>query len=91
MFRPHNHATPRSGRRRDELIAALGDLVVALSARPGGEIERICLRALDRGQTVLVWQGDSAALLAAGAVGVRRARSAARAAAFSCRSRGAAD
>lgn len=69
MFRPHNHATPRSGRRRDELIAALGDLVVALSARPGGEVERICLRALDRGQSVLIWQGDSAALLAAGAVG----------------------
>jgi predicted Rossmann fold nucleotide-binding protein DprA/Smf involved in DNA uptake len=69
MFRPHNHATPRSGRRRDELIAALGDLVVALSARPGGEVERICLRALDRGQSVLIWQGDSTALLAAGAVG----------------------
>lgn len=69
VFRPDNHATPRSGRRRDELIAALGDLVVALSVRPGGEIERICLRALDRGQSVLVWQGDSATLLAAGAVG----------------------
>jgi hypothetical protein len=68
VFRPHDHATPRNGRRRDELIAALGDLVVALSARPGGEVERICLRALDRGQCVLSWQGNSSSLVAAGAV-----------------------
>jgi predicted Rossmann fold nucleotide-binding protein DprA/Smf involved in DNA uptake len=70
MFRPHDHGTPRSGRRRDELIAALGDIVVALSARPGGEVERICLRALDRGQCVLTWQGSSPSLVAAGAVPV---------------------
>lgn len=69
-FRPDNHATPRNGRRRDELIAALGDVVVALSARPGGEVERICLRALDRGQCVLSWQGSSPSLVAAGAVAV---------------------
>jgi predicted Rossmann fold nucleotide-binding protein DprA/Smf involved in DNA uptake len=36
VFRPNDHATPRSGRRRDELIAALGDVIVALSARRGG-------------------------------------------------------
>jgi predicted Rossmann fold nucleotide-binding protein DprA/Smf involved in DNA uptake len=68
VFRPLDHATPRSGRRRDELIAALGDIVVALSARPGGEVERICLRARDLGQVVLSWHGDNRALLAAGAV-----------------------
>jgi predicted Rossmann fold nucleotide-binding protein DprA/Smf involved in DNA uptake len=68
VFRPLDHATPRSGRRRDELIAALGDVVVALSARPGGEVERICLRALDLGQAVLSWHGDNRALLAAGAL-----------------------
>lgn len=67
IFRPHDHATPRNGRRRDELLAALGDVVVALSARPGGEIERICLRALDRGRCVLNWQANSPTLLAAGA------------------------
>jgi predicted Rossmann fold nucleotide-binding protein DprA/Smf involved in DNA uptake len=66
-FRPCDHASPRGGRRRDELIAALGDLVVATSARPGGEVERICLRALDAGQCVLSWQGENAALAAAGA------------------------
>jgi predicted Rossmann fold nucleotide-binding protein DprA/Smf involved in DNA uptake len=68
VFRPHDHATPRSGRRRDELIAALGDVVVAVSARPGGEVERICLRALDRGQCVLSWQANNTSLVAAGAV-----------------------
>src|SRR5262249_10189144 len=67
VFRPHDHATPRSGRRRDELIAALGDVIVALSARPGGEVERICLRALARGQCVLSWNGESTSLRAAGA------------------------
>lgn len=67
-FRPNDHATPRNGRRRDELIAALGDIVVAISARPGGQVERICLRALDRGQCVLSWQGSSPTLLAAGAM-----------------------
>lgn len=73
VFRPHDHATPRSGRRRDELIAALGDIIVALSARPGGEVERICLRALDHGQCVLSWQGNSPALVAAGAVPIDEA------------------
>ncbi len=69
-FRPCDHATPRSGRRRDELIAALGDIVIAVSARPGGEIERICLRALDHGHAVLSWQGGNSALVAAGAPAV---------------------
>ena len=67
VFRPHDHGTARSGQRRDELIAALGDIVVALSARPGGGVERICLRALDRGQCVLSWQANSPTLVAAGA------------------------
>src|SRR5215470_2259678 len=73
IFRPYDHASPRGGRRRDELIAALGDIVVALSARPGGEVERICLRALDRGQCVLSWQGNNPALLAAGAIPIDEA------------------
>jgi predicted Rossmann fold nucleotide-binding protein DprA/Smf involved in DNA uptake len=70
VFRPNDHATPRNGRRRDALIAALGDIVVAVSARPGGEIERICLRALDHGQCVLNWHGENPSLRAAGAVSI---------------------
>jgi hypothetical protein len=30
-------------------------------------VERICLRALDRGQCVLSWEGENQTLLAAGA------------------------
>lgn len=67
-FRPEDHAVPRSGRRRDALIAALADLVIAVRARPGGEIEQLCRRALARGQRVAVWRAHSAPLLAAGAV-----------------------
>jgi len=66
-FRLNDHAAPRNGRRRDELMAALADVVIAVSARAGGEIERTCLRALDHGQCVLSWQGENRGLLAAGA------------------------
>lgn len=66
-FRPDDHASPRSGRRRDELVAGLADLIVAAHARVGGEIERICLLALDRGQPVLSWQAENSSLIAAGA------------------------
>lgn len=66
-FRPDDHALPRSGARRDALIAALADLVIAVRARDGGELERLCLRALRRGQRVAVWQGHNRRLLAAGA------------------------
>ena len=54
-FRPEDHAAPDSGRRRDEIIAALGDFVFAASARPGGEVERICTHALSIGVPVVVW------------------------------------
>jgi hypothetical protein len=66
-FRLHDHAAPHNGRRRDQLIAALGDMVIAVNARPGGEIERVCLQALDTGQSVLSWLGENAGLLEAGA------------------------
>jgi DNA processing protein len=66
-FRPEDHAAPNSGRRRDEIIAALGDLLFASSARPGGEVERICLASLQRGKPVLVWRGANPDLIAAGA------------------------
>lgn len=66
-FRLHDHAVPHNGRRRDHLIAALADLVIAVNARPGGEIERVCLRALDAGQCVLSWLGENPGLVAAGA------------------------
>ena len=66
-FRLMNHAAPHNGRRRDEVVAALADVIVAVHVRPGGEIERVCLAALDRGQCVLSWYGENAGLVAAGA------------------------
>lgn len=66
-FRLGDHASPHNGPRRDELVAALADVILAVHARPGGVIERICLAALDRGQVVLSWYGENAGLVAAGA------------------------
>jgi predicted Rossmann fold nucleotide-binding protein DprA/Smf involved in DNA uptake len=72
-FRLMDHATPRNGQRRDELIVALADVVVAVHARLGGQIERVCLEALDRGQCVLSWYGENAGLVAAGATAITEA------------------
>jgi predicted Rossmann fold nucleotide-binding protein DprA/Smf involved in DNA uptake len=66
-FRLMDHAVPGNGRRRDEIIGALADVIVAVHARAGGEIERVCFEALDRGQCVLSWYGENAGLVAAGA------------------------
>jgi DNA processing protein len=66
-FRPHDHAVPANGRKRDELIAALGDVLFVISARPGGETERLCAAAIDRGRCVLLWHGENRGLVAAGA------------------------
>jgi predicted Rossmann fold nucleotide-binding protein DprA/Smf involved in DNA uptake len=67
-FRPDDHAVARSGRRRDALLAALATLVIAVTVRPGGEIERCCQAALRRGQRVLLWGHPNPALMAGGAV-----------------------
>jgi len=69
-YRLADHAAPRNGARRDELVAALADVIVAASVRPNGVMERVCLAALDRGQCVLCWYGDHDGLLAAGATPV---------------------
>lgn len=71
-FRPEDHAAPSHGRRRDQLIAALGTLVFASSARCGGETERICMNRLAAGKPVLVWGRGNPDLLRAGAHPVDR-------------------
>jgi hypothetical protein len=68
-----DHAGARNGRRRDELVAALAAVIVAVHARAGGVIERVCLEALDRGQSVLSWYGENAGLVAAGATAIAEA------------------
>lgn len=72
-FRLGDHAVARNGRRRDEVVAALADVIVAVHTRPGGVIERVCLEALDRGQVVLSWYGENAGLVAAGATPIEEA------------------
>jgi predicted Rossmann fold nucleotide-binding protein DprA/Smf involved in DNA uptake len=72
-FRLLDHAVARNGRRRDELVAALADVIVAVHARAGGVIERVCLAALDRGQCVLSWYGENSGLVAAGASPIQEA------------------
>lgn len=73
-IRPEDHAAPDSARRRDQLITALGHVVFATSARPGGEVERTCLAAIAAGKPVLVWGDDNQTLIAAGAQEVDAAR-----------------
>jgi predicted Rossmann fold nucleotide-binding protein DprA/Smf involved in DNA uptake len=72
-FRLLDHAVARNGKRRDAVVAALADVVVAVHARPGGEIEHVCLEALDRGQSVLSWYGENRGLVAAGATPIQEA------------------
>ncbi len=72
-FRLGDHAVAHNGKRRDELIAGLADVILAVHARPGGVIEHVCLEALDRGQIVLSWYGENAGLVAAGAAAVEEA------------------
>ncbi|HVM95674.1 MAG TPA: DNA-processing protein DprA [Candidatus Acidoferrales bacterium] len=72
-FRLMDHAVAHNGKRRDATVAALADVVVAVHARPGGEIEHVCLGALDRGQTVLSWYGENPGLVAAGATPIQEA------------------
>lgn len=44
---------PRSGKRRDALIIDLAEVLVAIDVRPGGTMERECLRAARAGKRVL--------------------------------------
>lgn len=70
-YRLMDHAVARNGKRRDAVVAALADVIIAVHARPGGEIEHVCLEALDRGQSVLSWYGENAGLVAAGATPIQ--------------------
>ena len=67
-----DHAVPRNGRAAMSSSAALADVIVAVHARPGGQIERVCFEALDRGQCVLSCTAKSG-LVAAGATAVAEA------------------
>ncbi len=54
VFRPHDAWIGHKSARRDQLIFALSDVVVAVELRPGGKIDRECRRALRLGRRVLL-------------------------------------
>jgi hypothetical protein len=51
----------RSSAQRDALVVDLADVVVALDVRPGGNMERECLRAAADGKPVFAVQADGIA------------------------------
>lgn len=53
-FRLDDHGLGANNRRRDELVFALSDIVVALDVRAGGMMMQECLRAHNQGRSVYV-------------------------------------
>src|SRR5438874_78541 len=53
--------TPRSGPRRDALLFELAAAVVAVDVRPGGNMERECRRAVERGIPLFLAGEEAAA------------------------------
>jgi predicted Rossmann fold nucleotide-binding protein DprA/Smf involved in DNA uptake len=61
VFRPQDSWIEHKSARRDQLIFALSDVVVAVELRPGGKIDRECRHALHQGRRVLLaFEGGSA-------------------------------
>jgi DNA processing protein len=52
-FRPKDPWIGHNNQRRDRLISALAQILVAVDVRPGGVMERECRAALERGQRVI--------------------------------------
>jgi hypothetical protein len=70
-FRLDDHSLGANNRRRDRMIFALADLIVALDVKAGGVMEAECRRAHEQGRPVWAAEGGregNAALLAAGCV-----------------------
>jgi predicted Rossmann fold nucleotide-binding protein DprA/Smf involved in DNA uptake len=70
-FRLDDHSLGANNRRRDRMIFALADLIVALDVKAGGVMEAECRRAHEQGRVVWVAEGGregNNALLATGCV-----------------------
>lgn len=64
-FGPDDHGSAGNNRRRDELVFALADAVIAGYLKPGGVMQTICREAEDRGVPVLPATSDPDAMRAA--------------------------
>lgn len=60
-FRLDDHGLGANNRRRDELVFALSDLILALDVRAGGMMMQECLRAYNQGRPVYVADGPDGA------------------------------
>ncbi len=72
-FRLDDHAIGANLRRRDRMLYALADLIIALDVRAGGGMAAECLRAHEQGRMVWVAAGGrdgNAALREAGCTGM---------------------
>lgn len=72
-FRLDDHAIGANLRRRDRMLYALADLIIALDVRAGGGMAAECLRAHEQGRMVWVANGGrdgNAALREAGCMGL---------------------
>jgi predicted Rossmann fold nucleotide-binding protein DprA/Smf involved in DNA uptake len=68
-FRLDDHGLGANNRRRDRLIFALADIIIAVDVRAGGGMAQECRRALEQGRPVYVTEGGrdgNAALRRAG-------------------------
>jgi predicted Rossmann fold nucleotide-binding protein DprA/Smf involved in DNA uptake len=71
-FGLRDHGIAANNRRRDEIVFALADLIFAGEVRAGGQMERICLRALSQGKPVLLVGADAAGSARLCEAGARR-------------------
>jgi DNA processing protein len=69
-FALRDHSLATHNRRRDEIIFALADVVFAGAVRPGGQMERNCLRVLAQGRRVILLgpPGSAVSLVEAGGI-----------------------
>jgi hypothetical protein len=56
-FRLDDHGLGSNNRRRDRLVFAMADVVLALSVRPGGNMAKECVRSQSQGKPVYVVTG----------------------------------
>jgi hypothetical protein len=68
-FRLDDHGLGANNRRRDSLVFAMSDVVLALSVRPGGNMAKECLHSRMQGKSVFVCSGPGSSAESLSAMG----------------------